>query len=359
MPSRFGIDATWLRADRRSGAERYAVELVRALARLAPGEIVLFARPDVAPELLGVDVERHETQLPGRLPLDQGWLPWAALRARVDLLHSLATPVPLLWRGASAMTVHDATPWLHPDALDAATRWYVKPLYPQALDRADVVFTPSEAAREDLVRAAGARRDRIVVVPHGVDPLFFEARAREGPRAPYLLAVGTFEARKNLPVLLDALRLLRRDGRDLARVVAGRQAWTQSLPLGDVAPHVRLAGTVSDPELASLYAGAACFVIPSLHEGFGLTLAEAMAAGTPAVASDIPALREVGGETVRYAEPRDAASFAAAIREALDDREGSQLRAAAARGRARRFRWEDAARATLLAYRRVLRARRR
>jgi glycosyltransferase involved in cell wall biosynthesis len=358
-PARLGIDATWLRPDRHSGVERYAIELVRALVRLAPGEIVLFARPDAPPALAELDVERHETQLLGRLPLDQGWLPWAAIRARVSLLHTLAAPVPLLWRGASAMTVHDATPWLHPDAADAGTRWYVKPLYPQALARADVVFTPSESAKEDLVRTAGARRDRIVVTPNGVDPLFFEARAGEGPRAPYLLAVGTFEARKNLPVLLDALRLLRRDGRDLALVVAGRQAWTQSLPLGDVAPHVRLAGMVPDPELASLYAGAACFVIPSLHEGFGLTLAEAMAAGTPAVASDIPALREVGGETVRYADPHDAASFAAAIGEALDDREGAQLRAAAARGRARRFRWEDTARATLLAYRRVLRARRR
>ncbi len=357
-PSRIGIDVTWLRPDRLSGVERYAIELVRGLARLAPGELVLFQRPDAPPALATLDVERHETALLGRLPLDQAWLPWAALRARVDLLHTLAAPVPVLWRGASAMTVHDATPWLHPDAADAGTRWYVKPLYPQALARADVVFTPTEAAKEDLVRAAGARRERIVVVPHGVDPLFFEARAREGPRTPYLLAVGTFEARKNLPVLLEALALLRRNGRDLALVVAGRQAWTQSLPLGDLAPHVRLAGTVPDGELASLYAGAACFVIPSLHEGFGLTLAEAMAVGTPAVASDIPALREVGGETVRYADPHDPASFAVAIGEALDDREGSQLRAAAARGRARRFRWDDAARATLLAYRRALRARR-
>ena len=358
-PSRFGIDATWLRPDRRSGAERYAIELVRALAAVAPGEIVLFARPDLPHELEKLDVERHVTQLLGRLPLDQAWLPWAAVRAGVHLLHTLGAPVPLLWRGPSAMTIHDATPWLHPDSADAGTRWYVKPLFPQALARADVVFTPSESTREDLVRVAGAKRERIVVVPNGVDPLFFEARAREGPRTPYLLAVGTFEARKNLPVLLDALRLLRRDGRDLALVVAGRQGWTQSLPLGDVAPHVRLAGLVPDEELAALYAGAACFVIPSLCEGFGLTLAEAMAAGAPAVASDIPALREVGGETVRYADPHDPAGFAAAIGEALDDREGSQLRAAAARGRARRFRWEDAARATVLAYRRALRTLRR
>jgi glycosyltransferase involved in cell wall biosynthesis len=358
-PARFGIDATWLRPDRLSGVERYAIELVPALARLAPGEIVLFARPDLPPALAALDVERHETQLLGRLPLDQVWLPWAAVRARVDLLHTLASPTPLLWRGASAMTIHDATPWLHPDAMDAGTRLYVKPLYPQALARAHLIFTVSEAAREDLVRAAGAPRERIVVTPNGVDPVFFEARAPEGPQAPYLLAVGTLEPRKNLPVLLEALRILRRDGRDLMLLVAGRQAWTHSLPLGDLAPHVKLLGTVRDAELASLYGGAACFVQPSLHEGFGLPLAEAMAAGVPAVASDIPALREVGGETVRYADPHDAESFAAAIRQALDDREGSQLRAAAARGRARHFRWEDTARATLAAYRRLLRARRR
>ena len=358
-PARLGIDATWLRPDRLSGVERYAIELLPALAKLAPGEIVLFARPELPAALAALDVERHETQLLGRLPLDQAWLPWAAMRARVDLLHTLASPTPLLWRGASAMTIHDATPWLHPDAMDTGTRYYVKPLYPQALARADLVFTVSESAREDLVRAAGARRERIVVTPNGVDPIFFEARAPEGPQAPYLLAVGTLEPRKNLPVLLEALRILRRDGRDLMLLVAGRQAWSHSLPLGDLAPHVKLLGTVRDAELAALYAGAVCFVQPSLHEGFGLPLAEAMAAGAAAVASDIPALREVGGETVRYADPHDPESFAAAIRCALDDREGSQLRAAAARGRARHFRWEDTARATLAAYRRLLRARRR
>jgi glycosyltransferase involved in cell wall biosynthesis len=357
-PSRFGLDVTWLRPDRLSGAERYAMELVSALVRLAPGEIVLFARPGLPPPLDQLDVERHETQLLGRLPLDQAWLPWAAARARVDLLHTLASPTPFLWRGRSAMTIHDATPWLHPDAAGAGTRWYVRPLYPQALARADAIFTVSEAAREDLVRFAGAPRERIHVTPNGVDPRFFDARPHEGPRAPYLLAVGTFEPRKNLGVLLEALRALRRDGRDLSLVVAGRQAWTQSLPIGDLTPHVSLRGVVPDDELAALYAGAACFVIPSLHEGFGLTLAEAMAAGVPAVASDIPALREVGGETVRYADPQDADSFASAIRCALDDREGSMLRAAAARGRARRFRWEETARATLAVYRAVARARR-
>jgi len=355
--ARLGLDVTWLRPDRLSGAERYALELVPALAALAPGEVVLFVRPDLPSSLARLDVEKRVAQVGLRVALDQAWLPWSAARARVDLLHTLASPTPVLWRGLAAMTVHDATPWLHPDA--AGARWYARPLYPQALGRAAAIFTVSEAAREDLVRAAGAPRERVFVTPNGVDPLLFDLHPPAGPRAPYLLAVGTFEPRKNLPVLLDAFRRLRRDGRDLQLVVAGRQAFTQLLPLGDLAPHVRLTGTVLDSELHALYAGAACFVIPSLHEGFGLPLAEAMASGVPAVASDIPALREVGGETVRYADPWDPEGFAAAIAAALDDREGSQLRAAAARGRARRFRWEETARATLLVYRRVLRAARR
>jgi glycosyltransferase involved in cell wall biosynthesis len=354
--ARLGLDLTWLRPDRLSGAERYALELVPILARLAPGEVVLFSR-ELPPSLARLDVERHDAQLVGRIPVEQAWLPYAAARARVDLLHMLGAPTPVLWRGCAAMTVHDATPWLHPDA--AGARWYARPLYPQALSRAAAIFTVSEAAREDLVRSAGAPRERVFVTPNGVDPRLFELRPPDGPRAPYLLAVGTFEPRKNLPVLLDAFRALRRDGRDLQLVVVGRQAFTQLLPLGELAPHVRLTGAVPDDALHALYAGAACFVMPSLHEGFGLPLAEAMAAGVPAVASDIPALREVGGETVRYADPRDAQGLAAAIRAALDDREGSQLRAAAARGRARRFRWEETARATLAVYRRVLRERKR
>jgi alpha-1,3-rhamnosyl/mannosyltransferase len=351
--ARLGLDLTWLRPGRFSGTERYALELVRALAALAPGELVVFVRPDVPPGVAALDVEQQIATVRGRVALDQLWLPYAAMSARVDLLHTLASPTPLLWRGLAAMTVHDATPWLHPDA--AGTRWYTRPLYPQAIGRAAAIFTVSHAAKEDLVRAAHLPAARIFVTPNGVDTAFFDVTPPQGPRAPYLLTVGTFEPRKNLPVLLDAFRSLRRDGRDLQLVVVGHQGFTQLLPLGDLAPHVRLTGTVSDEALRTLYAGAACFVLASLHEGFGLPLAEAMAAGIPAVASDIPALREVGGEAVRYANPRDPVGLADAIRAALDDREGSQLRAAAGRGRARRFRWEDTARATLEVYRRILR----
>jgi glycosyltransferase involved in cell wall biosynthesis len=348
---RIGVDATIVRPDRITGIERYAVSLATALARRAPGDIVLFTRADAPPSLRQLPVEQHASPFRHRLPMEQAWLPAAASRARVDLLHMLAFPTPLAWRGPSAMTVHDATFWLHPETVSTGMRYYYGPLFRQALHRAAGVLTVSESAKADLVAALGLAPRQVHVTRNGVAPIFFEAAAPEGPRAPYLLAVGTLEPRKNLPQLLDAFRRLRRDGRDLQLVLVGRKGWADSLPVAELEPYVRLTGPIPDPELAELYAGAACFVLPSIYEGFGLPLAEAMAAGTPAVASDIPALREVGGDAVRYAPPDDAAELAKAIGAALDRREESAEMAARARSRARWFTWEGCAEATLAAYR--------
>ncbi|MGC3997203.1 MAG: glycosyltransferase family 1 protein [Anaeromyxobacter sp.] len=353
---RIGIDATLVRPDRLTGVERYALSLLGALARLAPPrlELVLFVRSDAPPAVTTLPFERCVAPRGSRVRVDQLWMPAAARRAGVALLHSLAFPTPLLWRGPSVLTVHDATPWLHPGTVSTGMRYYYAPLFPQAMARAAAVLTVSEASRRDLARTVGVAPERIHVTPNGVEPRFFEARrAPSSPR--YLLAVGTIEPRKNFPALLQALRHLRAQGRDLRLVLAGRRAWGPPLTIDrDLAPHVELLGPVPDEELPGLYAGASCYVLPSLYEGFGITLAEAMAVGVPAVASDIPALREVGGDTVRYADPRAPASLAAAIGAALDDRTGSAVRALAARERARRFRWEAAAETTLRVYEQAL-----
>jgi glycosyltransferase involved in cell wall biosynthesis len=348
---RIGIDATLVRPDRLTGVERYAISLTRALARLAPGEVVLFTRPNAPASLQALPVEQHAAPFRRRVSIEQVWLPTAAARAKVDLLHMLAFPTPVLWRGRAVMTIHDATPWLYRHTISAGMRYYYGPLYRQALRRAARVLTVSEAAKRDLQAALGVPDPLITVTRNGVDPAFFEVRAPEGPQQRYLLAVGTLEPRKNLPFLLEVFGMLRLEGRDLELVLVGRQGWADSLPLGALAPHVRLTGSVPDAELAELYAGAACFVLPSLYEGFGLGLAEAMAVGTPAVVSDIPALRELGGDTVRYASPRDAASFAQAIAAALDGGEESRSLLARARERVRRFSWDACAEATLEIYR--------
>ena len=347
---RIGIDATLVRPNRLTGIERYALSLTAAMARRAPGDLVLFTRPNAPAALTSLPVEQHASPFRHRLSIEQLWLPAAAARARVELLHMLAFPTPLLWRGAAAITVHDATPWLHPDTVSKGMRYYYGPLYRQALRRAAGIFTVSGAARADLVSALGVRGEDVHVTHNGVAPLFFEARAAEGPRAPYLLAVGTLEPRKNLPVLLEAFRQLRAEGRDLQLVLVGRQGWADALPLAELAPWVRLTGAIPDAELAELYAGAACFVLPSLYEGFGLSLGEAMAAGAPAVASDIAALREVGGDAVAYAPPSLPEAFAARIREVLDGDGRVAGRVARARERARSFSWDTCAEETMAVY---------
>ena len=350
---RVALDLTLVRPDRMTGVERYALSLATALARRVPGELVLLTRPDAPAALTALDVEQRRAPFRARVPVDQAWVPAAALAARAGLLHTLAFPTPLLWRGKAAITVHDATPWLHPETVSTGMRLYYRPLYPQALRRASIVFTVSEASARDLAAATGVSRSRIRVTPNGIGAAFFAAAGPPDAPRPYLLAVGTLEPRKNLPTLLAALRLLRAAGRDLDLVLVGRQGWASKLPLGDLAPHVRLTGAVGDAALAGLYAGAACYVLPSAYEGFGLPLGEAMAAGTPAVASDLPALRELGRSEVIYAPPGDPDALAVALGAALDEGRAA-ARSARARCRAQRVTWEACAEATLAGYREVV-----
>lgn len=357
---RAGIDLTLLRPGRLTGIERYAIELVRAMAARVPTEIVLFTGPVVDETIVRLDVEQHRAPWSARLPVDQVWLPWAAARARVDLLHMLAFPSPALWSGRSILTIHDATPWLFRETTSMGMRLYYRPLFPRAIGRADAIVTHSEASKRDIAAACGASPDRIRVAPLGCHSPLFPGDARAAgsapcvSSAPFVLFVGTLEPRKNLHVLIDAFRMLRRDGRTLELVLAGRQGWGPHLDLGDVRPHVRLEGHVTDLRLATLYRSAACFVLPSLHEGFGLTLLEAMAAGVPAVAADIPALRELGADTVCYAEPQSASALASAIAACLDDQQAASVRAQRARLRARDYSWERCAQITIDTYRDVL-----
>ena len=108
--------------------------------------------------------------------MEQAWLPAAAMRARVDVLHTLAFPTPVLWRGPSVVTVHDATPWLHPDTVSTGMRYYYGPLYRQALRRAAAILTVSEAAKADLLTVHAVAPERVHVTRNGVAPLFFDAR---------------------------------------------------------------------------------------------------------------------------------------------------------------------------------------
>jgi len=191
------------------------------------------------------------------------------------------------------------------------------------LRAADAIVAVSEFSRDETVELAGVPAERIRVVPHGVDPVF----TSEGTRAEgdYVLAVATLEPRKNLGRAVDAAR---EAGVELR--VVGARGWGGVEVNGWV-------GEIPDSELAALYRGARCVVYPSLYEGFGLPVLEAMACGTPVVTSVGTAMEEVAGAAAVLVDPLDVASIAGGIRDALDRRDAL---VSAGRTRAAEFTWE-------------------
>jgi glycosyltransferase involved in cell wall biosynthesis len=324
-----GIDATPLLGTR-TGVGGYVAGLLDGFVSLG-----------VAPPLLTAFTWRGVDTLPAGWPraprrfsaralqaawLRTDWPPVEWLTGRLDVFHGTNFVLPPTRRARGVVTVHDLAYDLHADTVTPASLRY-RTLVPRALYRGTICLTPSRTVADEV-------RDRYSVDPGRVVPT---------PLGEYLLFVGSREPRKNLPVLLDALRLLP-DAPPL--VVAGPRGWG-----ADVDPsRVVLTGYLDGPRLASVVAGARAFVFPSRYEGFGLPPLEALATGTPVVASDLPVLREVLGDRAAYAPVGDAEALAAAIGQALHDGDGGAAGRAARAAHAAAYTWERCARATLAAY---------
>jgi glycosyltransferase involved in cell wall biosynthesis len=321
----------------RTGDETYVAGLLGALAHVA--DDLRIAAVTRRPELVPAGVE--PIALPARLQeLRMAWsLPRLLRRLRPALAHFVHVLPPALPCPA-VLTVQDLSFERDPTVQRAWQRLVFRTLVPRSARRAAHVLAISERTKGDLVELYGLPPERIAVTPLGVDPLF--AAAAEQPADSYLLLVGSIEPRKNPLAAAEAARRLQRP-----LVVAGPvrdRALAQELERRGA----DLRGYVSREELARLYRGAACLLAPSRYEGFGLTVVEAMASGTPVVAAPDAALREVAGEAAVFAPPERLAD---GIRAALADRERLS---AAGRERASRFSWDETARLTLEVYRAVL-----
>ncbi|NHC16223.1 glycosyltransferase family 4 protein [Motilibacter deserti] len=342
----FGIDAR-AAAEVPAGRGRYVRELLRALSSLPhEGErYVLYCRQ---PADLGLDSRFTWRQLP--LP-DPAWHLQAAVLASRQCDAFLSTNSYLTawftWR-PTAVTVHDLVPF-RPDApaLKSAQR-IEKATIGIALRRARRFLCVSQATRRDLVSRWPATASRARVIPLAADSRFSTASAavREHP---YVLAVGTLEPRKNLPRLLDAWAALsdaERGAHEL--LLVGPTGWEAEEIVNRAAgaPAVQLLGQVSDDELAALYAGSTLFAYPSLFEGFGLPVLEAMAAGAPVVTSSVSSLPEVAGDAAVLVDPLDTSALRDALASLLTDPARRSALSAAGRARAARFSWERTARET-------------
>jgi glycosyltransferase involved in cell wall biosynthesis len=369
---RVGLDLLYLVPGETGGRETYARELVPALLeRSRELELVAFVNRDAGPRLaaeLGDGVRavvvpvsaRNRAQWAlGELAL----VSLAARRARVEVLHSMANFAPAWGRFRRVVTIHDLQYRAVPELLSWPIRTGTSALVSLAARRADRIIAVSAAGREEIVAGLGVARERIDVVPNGVRPppaapstAGVRERHRLGQR-PVVLAVATNLPHKNLPVVIDALALMSSEQRPML-VMVGHGTDDGTLlaraATAGVAEDVRLLGARSTEELESLYALADCLVLPTLHEGFGLPVLEAMARSVPVVCSDIPALREVAGEAALYLDPHAPARIAARISELLADAGLAGRLRELGRARAAGFSWSAAAEGTLASYRRAL-----
>jgi glycosyltransferase involved in cell wall biosynthesis len=285
---------------------------------------------------------------------DLVWYPFQARRTAgrlgADVYHCPLLRGPL-YRGRPpfVMTVHDLVPLRWPDTMPAWHRWYTARVLTKILDAADRIITPSQDTADDLHSLLRVASEKIRVVPNGVNPEFFAGAGEPRPSiAPYVLFVGTPEPRKNLARLVSAMLLLRARGYREDLVVAGAGGWGNTIPRS---PVVRCVGRVSDTELHVLYSQASCLALPSIHEGFGLTALEAMAAGTPVVAGRTGALPEVTGGAAVLVDPQSVTDIADGIERAISERDRL---VPLGRSRALEFTWTRAASLTAAAYRELV-----
>jgi glycosyltransferase involved in cell wall biosynthesis len=323
------------------GLARYTSELSLALARCFPDDefFLVSDQPFRMPGGAPANLKRGGSP---RNAAERRWWIWGLHREMnrlgVDLVHGPDFAVPYIPRRPSVLTLHDLSPWMDPRWHHGARR--VRRRTPLLLDLgiATMIVTPGDAVRRQAIERFRLQPDRVVAIPEAPAPWL---RRVDPPLRdkPYFLFVGTLEPRKNLSVLVHAWReVRRRHAVDL--VLAGRKR-ADAPPIAEE-PGLILMGEVPDEKLPELYSGALALVCPSLYEGFGLPVLEAMQCGTAVIASS--AVAEAGGDAAVYAD--DAETLTQAMCRAVEQPDWAAERGALSLTRAKEFSWERTARLT-------------
>jgi glycosyltransferase involved in cell wall biosynthesis len=365
---RIAFDGTTLRPGR-TGVGYYTEHLLHHLAEdEANAElIVLSNRPlDVTRRLpAGVGVHASRVRTP-RLLWMQAVAPRVLRKLQPDVAHFTNGMVPLISPVPTVVTIHDMSLTMYPGYHPRRRVLLNRPLVDVAARRAHAIITVSQSAKRDIVRLYGVPPERVHVVHEAAAPSFRRVndraeldrvRQRYGLADRVILYVGTVEPRKNLPSLIEGFAARRRNG-DLSHqlVCAGPYGWL-SRDIEDridrlgIRRAIRFTGYVPFEDLPALYSLAEMFVFPSVYEGFGLPVVEAMACGTPVVTGDVPALAEVAGDASEYAGSLDAESIGEALVALARSRDRREELSACGLARARQFSWQRAARETLEVYR--------
>jgi glycosyltransferase involved in cell wall biosynthesis len=328
-----------------AGVGRYAEGIRSALER----------RPDVQVEALGAPARGG--RLARGLAREGLWYP-LLLRRRAQavgaqVVHCPAPYGPRLGGLPLVLSAHDLLPLSRPDLFTRTMTAHMRHVSVRHLRKADRVLCGSDHVRGELVELAGVAPERISVTPYGVDESFRPVPGESG--TPYVLCVGTLEPRKNLA---GGLRAFQRGAPPEARlVIVGGQGWRNEAferELGARGDRVTLAGRVSQDELVRLYSGAACFLFPSLAEGFGFPVLEAMACGAPVVTSNTTSLPELAGEAALLVDPTDEEAIADALGRVLEDPGLAQRLRERGLDRSALYSWDACGDATVAAYREAI-----
>lgn len=335
-----------------TGVGRTTLQTLRALLAIDPRNEYLLYLPGDRPDDLGLDapnLERIETDVSLSQPIrsvlfEEFTIPRRLRGAKVDLYYAPSYLLPAFpGSAAELICVHDLAWRLHPSTKSGLFRAYMNARLPSALRRARRIVCVSNSTREDLLRVyPKTDASRVRVVHNGVDPSVFRPGRDERADPPFVVVVGNQDPRKNLGTMLDAFPRFRARLRQHRLVLVG-----PGNPPAPKPPAVDFIGYLAEPELASLYRRASMVVQPSIYEGFGLPVLEAMACGTPVACADIPVFREVAEDCALFFDPRDPGSIAAAMEAVASEQESRDDRVRRGLLRARTLTWEETARKLL------------
>ena len=356
---RIGVDVRELGGGVRTGIGRYVEGFTREAARLRPDVMFfLYARPNGGQDLTGAAHRRSVLRAPFTLWFDQVSLPLALARHRIDVFFSPYYKAPLASPCPTVVTIHDLI------FLRLGRRGLRDALFPPwarlIASRSAAVLTDSQHSRRDLEELLGLSPERIEVVPLGVSPEFSPAareascalRERLGIPERYILAVTNFRPHKNDRLLIRAFARVASTDPDVALVLAGRPAVPPQRTIRLVeelglSSRIILPGPIAEHDLPALYAGACVFAFPSLYEGFGLPVLEAMASGVPVACSGASSLPEIASGAALLLDPEDQKSWEQGLHRLLTDEPMRRELTLAGRKRAGRFTWTDSARRIL------------
>ena len=356
---RIGVNALYLIPGEVGGTEIYLRNILRALAAIdAQNEYFIFRNSETGPDLVPAQANFNDCPQPvnarfrpARILFEQTRFPWRVSRLRLDVLFNAGFTAPVLYPGPMVTVFHDLQYKRHPEFFRAWDLPFWKILLPASAARSRYIVVPSTDVKSDIEESYRFAPSRVVHIPHGVEPEFFEiakCRRLTPPSESILLCVSTLHPHKNLETMLQAFSQFRKANPEWKLYIAGLKGFDAGRIEDlrrqlDLENDLVITGWIAREALYDLFTRAQALIYPSRFEGFGMPVAEAMAAGLPVVCSNIPPLIEIAGDAARFFDPNNPNDLVDALHEITTNAQLRETLIQCGRARAESFDWKAAA----------------